>query len=76
MLVLLRRVSRTGAAPTWFYLVAAAGFVALAAWAAVQRDWLIAVVAVAMIAATVAGRQLMGKVSASLRMQREVDDER
>ncbi len=36
-----RRYARSGYAPPWFYAIMAAGFMALAVWAAVQRDWLV-----------------------------------
>ena len=42
MHLLWRRYARSGYAPAWFYALMAAGFVALAVWAIVARDWLIA----------------------------------
>ena len=51
MSLILRRYARTtGYARAWFYLAIALGFAGLAAWAIVQRDWLVAIFATTMIA--------------------------
>ncbi len=56
---LLRRYSRSGAAPPWFYLTMALGFAALAVWAIVARDWLVMALALAMIGVTAIGARIM-----------------
>ena len=75
MLLLMRRLSRTGVAPGWFYVLAAAGFAGLAVFAMIQGDWIIAVIAAVMIAATAMGAVLMRKVVTSSAL-REVEHER
>jgi hypothetical protein len=74
MHLLWKRYSRSGYAPPWFYLLMAAGFIALAAWAAVQRDWLVMTLAVAMIVVTAAGGRFMRRMSeARAASQRAMD---
>jgi len=67
MHLLVRRHSRTGGAPSWLYALFAAGFVALAAWALVRGDWLVAVIAAVMFVAALSIARLMQRVLASMR---------
>lgn len=64
MHLLYRRYSRSGAAPPAFYAVAALGFVALAVWGAVTRDWPIVGIAIAMVLVTAAGSRVMRRLEA------------
>ena len=63
MHLLWRRYARSGYAPVWFYALMAAGFVGLAVWAIIGRDWLIAGIAAAMVAVTIAGSRVMRRFS-------------
>jgi hypothetical protein len=77
MHLLWKRYSRSGYAPPWFYIAVGAGFAALAVWALVQRDWLVAAIALAMIAVTVGGSRIMRRLGeASAASRRAVDAER
>ncbi len=67
MHLLVRRYNRSGAAPSWFYAVLAAAFVALAAWALVRGDWLVATIAAVMFVAALSIARLMQPVRASMR---------
>lgn len=74
MHLLWRRYSRSGYAPPWFYALIASGFVSLTVWAVTQRDWLVAAVAVVMIAVTIAGSRLMRRLNeATAASQRSID---
>jgi hypothetical protein len=59
MHLLWRRYARSGYAPPAFYVVMALAFIALAAFAVVRGEWLIAAIAVVMIAVTAAGSRVM-----------------
>ena len=63
MFFLWKRYSRSGYAPPLFYVIMAVGFVALATWALTQRDWLVAAIALAMIAVTAVGARVMRRMS-------------
>jgi hypothetical protein len=63
MFFLWKRYSRSGYAPPLFYVIMAIGFVALATWALTQRDWLVAAIALAMIAVTTGGARIMRNMS-------------
>lgn len=65
MHILWKRYSRSGAAPPWFYVAMAIGFAALAAWAIVERDWLVMALALAMIGVTAVGARIMRSVRTS-----------
>jgi hypothetical protein len=74
MNLLWRRYTRSGYAPPWFYALMAIGFIALAGWAAVQRDWLVMALAVVMLGITVAGSRIMRRMSeAKAASQRAMD---
>lgn len=62
MSFLLRRSSRSGAAPPWFYVAMAIGFAGLAAWGVVQGDWVVAGIAVAMVVVVAAGSMAMRRL--------------
>jgi hypothetical protein len=63
----MRRYSRSGVAPLWFYAGMAIAFGGLAVWAAVERDWLALALALVMAPIALAGSQIMRRVSASIR---------
>ena len=63
MFFLWRRYSRAGYAPPAFYIAVAIGFLALAVWALTQQDWLVAAIALAMIAVTAGGARIMRRLS-------------
>ena len=63
MYFLWKRYGRSGYAPPAFYVLIAIGFGALAIWAITQRDWLVAVIALAMIAVTAVGARIMRRLS-------------
>ncbi len=67
MHLLVRRYNRAGGAPSWLYALFAAAFVALAAWAIVHGDWLVAVIAAVMFVAALTIARLMQRVRASMR---------
>lgn len=62
MQLLWKRYARSGYAPGWFYTIAAAAFVALAVWAVVERDWVVAAIAVVMVVAAFAGGRMMRRL--------------
>lgn len=62
MHLLWRRYARSGSAPPWFYGIMGAGFSALAIFALVRQDWLVAAIAVAMVAVTAGGGILMRRM--------------
>ena len=62
MSFLLRRSSRSGTAPPWFYVAMAIGFAGLAAWGVVQGDWVVAGIAVAMVVVVAAGAAVMRRL--------------
>jgi membrane protein implicated in regulation of membrane protease activity len=62
MHLLYRRYARSGYASPWFHAVAAVAFAALAVFALVRHDWLVAGIAAAMIAATAAGSRVMRRL--------------
>jgi hypothetical protein len=64
MHLLYRRYARSGTAPLAFYAAFAVGFVALAVFAIVRGDWLVAAIASAMVVVTAAGARMMRRVSA------------
>ncbi|MBI2723638.1 MAG: hypothetical protein HYX50_01110 [Chloroflexi bacterium] len=63
MHLIWRRYSRSGAAPPWFYVAMAVGYGALAAWGIRERDWLVVILAVVMVAVTYGGARLMRVVA-------------
>jgi hypothetical protein len=65
MHLLYRRYTRSAAAPMAFYVAFAIGFVALAVFALVRADWLIAAIAIVMIGVTAAGARFMRRVGAA-----------
>lgn len=67
MHLLVRRHTRPGGATSWLYALFAAAFVALAAWALVRGDWLVAVIAAVMFVAALSIARLMRRVRASMR---------
>ncbi len=71
MYFLWKRYSRAGYAPPAFYIAIAIGFVALAVWAMTQRDWLVAAIALAMIAVTAAGARFMRRLSVAAAASRD-----
>lgn len=58
-----KRYSRSGYAPPLFYVAIALGFVALAVWALVQTNWIVAALAIAMVPVTIAGSRVMQRLS-------------
>jgi hypothetical protein len=80
MNLLLRRYTRSGYAPPWFYAAATIGFAAMAVWAIAQADWIVAAIATAMIPATFFGarvmRQLRDSAAASRREVAEMERRR
>jgi hypothetical protein len=77
MHLLMRRYSRSGYASRWFLRALAAGFVALAAWAAVRGDWLVLALAIVMAAVALAAVPLARRLAEGLReSNRAVDAER
>jgi hypothetical protein len=44
-----RYVKSTGYARPWFYVALALGFAVLAAWAIIERDWIVGAIAVVMV---------------------------
>lgn len=78
MQLLWKRYARSGYAPGWFYTIAAAAFVALAVWAVVERDWVVAAIAVVMVVAAFAGGRIMrrlveGLAESSRRVRSDVE---
>jgi uncharacterized membrane protein len=74
MFFMRRRYSRSGYAPPLFYVALALGFSALLVWALVRGDWLVALLAAAMIAVTAVGGRFMRRfASASRESQRQVN---
>jgi hypothetical protein len=65
--LLWKRYSRSGHAPQLFYLVMAAAFLALAVWALVRTEWLIAAGAIVMIAVTAGGSRIMRRLGDAAR---------
>lgn len=76
MHLLWKRYSRSGHAPAWFYGLVGAGFVALAAWAVVRGDWLVAAIAAVMLPVTVGGTRLMRRLSEASEASRRALDGR
>lgn len=66
MLLLGRYGKSSGYAPSWFYVLAAIGFAALTVWAVVQRDWVVAGVAVAMVGMTAVVAMITRRLRAAL----------
>jgi uncharacterized membrane protein YfcA len=61
-----------------FYTIAAAAFVALAVWAVIERDWVVAAIAVVMVVAAFAGGRIMrrlveGLAESSRRVRSDVE---
>ena len=74
MFFLWRRYSRAGYAPPAFYIAVALGFAALAVWAITRQDWLVAAIAIAMIAVTAGGARIMRRLSvASSQSRKDVE---
>jgi hypothetical protein len=71
MHILWRRYTRSSYAPPWSYWVMAAGFVALAVWSAIQQDWVVLGVALAMVPVTFAGARVMRRLAASEEISRQ-----
>jgi hypothetical protein len=67
-----RRYAKSGYAPPWFYGAIAAGFAALCVWAIVRQDWVVAVIAAAMLPLAIGGSMLMRRFSTAL----DADDAR
>jgi hypothetical protein len=65
--LIVRRYSRSGAAPLWFYFAMTAGFGVMAIWAFTQSDWLVGTVATLMVPATFAVSRLMRRFAGALR---------
>lgn len=66
MHLLWRRYTRSGGyAPSWYYALMAVAFVAIAVWAVVAGDWLIAAIAFVMIAVVAAGAVIMPRLMAA-----------
>ena len=63
MHLLYRRYARSGYAGRWFYAAMAAAFAALAVFAIIRGDWLVAGIAAVMIAATAAGARVMRRLA-------------
>ncbi len=61
-----RRYAKSGYGPPWFSVVMAAAFSCLTAWAIVERDWLTAGIASAMVFVAAAGVPLVRRLRASL----------
>jgi len=81
MSLLYRRYLRSaGYPPLWFFGLAACGFAGLAIWALVHGDWLVAALALAMVAVAlafgVASRRLARALAASQAEQLEHTAER
>jgi hypothetical protein len=62
MHLLWRRYARSGSAPPWFYWLIGAGFTALAIFALVREDWLVAAIAGVIIAVTAAGSVMLRRM--------------
>jgi hypothetical protein len=75
MHLILRRYSRSGAAPKWFYSLLAVGFVGLAIWAAAERDWIVLGIAAAMVLAAAAVSRFSVRLSEALAASRRSTDE-
>jgi uncharacterized ion transporter superfamily protein YfcC len=76
MSLILRRYTRTsGYAPSWFYVVATLGFIALTIWAVIRGDWLVTALAAAMITATIAVAIITRHLKAALDASNENPDE-
>jgi hypothetical protein len=69
MHLLYRRYARSGVAPPWFYIGMALAFGALAAWAAVEGDWLVVGLAAVMAPAAFAAMRIMRRVAGALRAE-------
>jgi len=76
MHLLWKRYARSGYAPAWFYGLLGAGFVALATWALVRGDWLVAAIAAVMLPATVGGARLMRRLNEASEASRRALDGR
>ena len=72
MSLMLRRYAKsTGYAQPWLYALFAAGFAALAVWAGVQQQWFVLVVAVAMLAISVAAVPITRRLARGLAASNE-----
>jgi hypothetical protein len=63
MHMIWQRYSRSGYAPRWYYVAMAFAFGALAVWALVTADWVVAAVAAAMAGVVVLGSGLMRRLA-------------
>ncbi len=63
MHLLWRRHARSGSAPPWFHWLLGAGFAALAIFALVRQEWLVAALALAMIGVTAGGSIMMRRIA-------------
>lgn len=66
MHLIWKRYAKSGYAPGWFYIIAAIAFVVVAIWGAVELDWIVAFVAIAMACTAIAGGRLMRRLSDGL----------
>jgi hypothetical protein len=77
MHLLMRRYSRSGYPSGWFLRALAVGFVALGVWGAARGDWLVFVLAFAMVPVALAAIPLVRRLAEGLReSQRRFDNER
>jgi hypothetical protein len=75
MHLLYRRYARSGYPSPVFYAAMALAFAALAVFAIVRSDWLVAGIAAAMIAATAVGARIMRRLSdASAESSRQIKE--
>jgi hypothetical protein len=65
MHVIWRRYARSGYAPPWYYAAFAIGFVALAGWAVIASDWLVAACASAAALASMAATRFIPRLRAA-----------
>jgi uncharacterized membrane protein len=66
MHLLLGRYNRSGYASRWFYVALAAAFGALAIWAGVRGDWLVATIALVACAGTLAVERVAARLRKAL----------
>lgn len=76
MHLLWKRYSRSGYAPPWFYALLGAGFIALAVWALVTGDWLVAAIAIVMLPVTFGGSRVMKRLRDASEASRRTLDAR
>jgi hypothetical protein len=71
MRLLMQRYNRSGYAAPWFLYAAAAGFVALAIWAAIRGDWLVTALAIVMAAVVVALVPVTRRLTSAMRASQQ-----